>query len=205
MSKDRRAAPRHHVPEGLTAAIGDVAVRLIELSLVGAKVEHQERFALSSPQLRLTWKGERVAVPVRPARSEIVGREGTKLIYHTGLAFIGLDQAAERLIAAMLRDPVEASAKPVVVEKPSVDDSWTRQVHLLRNETDDHLPYAQFRLTEGGWEKDYVASPDQPADGFTIPREQRDFDELQRTFEAADPETRRMMQIALESQLLRTK
>jgi len=85
--------------------------------------------------------------------------------------------------------------------RPGGDDTWTRQINLLRAESDEHLEYAQFRLTPGGWEKDYVATPAQPEDGFTISRDRQDFDELQRTYEAADDDTRRMMRIALESQL----
>lgn len=205
MTDERRRAPRHLVPEGLTAEINGVAVKLLELSLVGGKVEHQERFTLTAPQLALTWRGKKTAIPVRAARSEIVGRSGAQLIYNTALTFIRTDAAAEAMIASIFGEPEAAPVPPAPPKPkagtPSADDSWTRQVTLLHHDLDEHLPYAQFRLTPTGWEKEYVASPAQPEDGFTIPRERRDFDELQRTFEAADPDTRRMMQIALESQL----
>lgn len=217
MDGERRGASRHRVPEGVTAKVSGVAVRLLELSLVGAKVEHQERFVLTSPQLTMTWRTDAITVAVRAARSEIVGRHAALLVYHTGLHFVDLDSATQGFVASILREPESApleatttitptSRQPdakAVTEARSGDDSWTRQVHLLRNELDEDLPYAQFRLTSTGWQKDYVASPAQPEDGFTIPRERRDFDELHRAFETADAETRRMMQIALESQLLK--
>lgn len=205
MDQDRRAAPRHLAPNDVVAEISGIQIRLLDLSLVGAKAEHRERFPLDSARLTLKWQERTVTLPVRVARSEIVRREKEQLIYVTGLYFIDLNSEAEGFIASLLRDPKPARL-PEVVPAPeikSMDDTWTRQVRLVRHELDEHLPYAQFRLTPKGWIKDYVASPAQPNDGFTILRERHDFHELQRTFEVADDETRRMMQVALESALLK--
>ncbi len=212
MDHDRRAAPRHSVPSDLVARVGGAEVRIIDLSLVGAKAEHSQRFPLDSPQLRLDWQGHSVTLSVRIARSEIVGRRNEAPIYQTGLHFVNADAAAEGFIAALLREPLPSSRTPGTAqsrtgrntgeEQRSADDTSTRQARLLPSELDDDLPYAQFRLTNTGWKKDYVESTAQPDDGFTIARERRDFHELQRTFEIADAETRRMMQLALESELL---
>jgi hypothetical protein len=204
MADERRGAPRYAVPEAVTAEVGGVSARLIELSMVGAKVEHFERFALTTPQLVITWKGAKATMPVRVARSEIVARRGPKLVYHSGLVIVSLDSTNQGVLASILREGHEPETLPVPVPKPPVElgeDTWTRKVQFMRHELDDdHLPYVQFRLTAAGWQKEYVATHVQPADGFTITRDRRDFDELQRTYEHADPETRRMMQIALESQ-----
>ncbi|HEV8435455.1 MAG TPA: hypothetical protein VGR95_18750 [Thermoanaerobaculia bacterium] len=204
MSEERRAAPRFAVPEGVTAEVGGVSAKVIELSMVGAKVEHFDRFPLTAPQLSIMWNGQKATVPVRVARSEIVARRGSKLVYHSGLFILSIDSANQGLFASILREGHEPEPLPVPIPKPPVElgeDTWTRKVQFLRHELDDELPYVQFRLTPNGWQKDYVSTHVQPADGFTITRDRRDFDELQRTYEHADPETRRMMQIALESQL----
>ncbi|HEY2322877.1 MAG TPA: hypothetical protein VGJ82_08435 [Thermoanaerobaculia bacterium] len=205
MSDDRRAAPRYAVPEDVKAEIGGVSAKLIELSMVGAKIEHFDRFPLTSPQLSISWNGKKAAVAVRVARSEIIGRREGKLVYHSGLFIVSMDSTSQGVIASILREGHEPEPLPVPIPKPPVElgeDTWTRKVQFLRHEVDDdHMPYVQFRLTASGWEKEYVATHVQPADGFTITRDRRDFDELQRTYEHADPETRRMMQIALESQL----
>src|SRR5207244_10671943 len=91
MEEDRRGAPRHPVPEDVTAEVSGVAARLLELSLVGAKVEHHDRFPLNSPQLSMTWRGNAATMAVRAARSEIVGRQGARLVYQTGLYFVDLN------------------------------------------------------------------------------------------------------------------
>jgi len=207
MSEERRAAPRYAVPEGVTAEIGGVSAKLLELSMVGAKIEHLDRFPLTAPQLSISWKGQKATVAVRVARSEIVARRGAQLVYQSGLFILSVDSTNQGVIASILREGHEPEALPVPVPKPPVElgeDTWTRKVEFMRHGLDDdHMPYVQFRLTAGGWEKEYVVTHVQPADGFTITRDRRDFDELQRTFEQADPDTRRMMQIALESQLQR--
>jgi hypothetical protein len=207
MNGDRRAAPRHSVPPDVVADVSGVKVQLLELSLVGAKVEHQERFQLTGLRVNLTWRGNAASIAARAARSEIVGRTGSRLVYQTAVHFEDLNSISRGLVASILNDPDSEltvgrppAAEPEP-EAPTLDDTWIRKVNLLKQELDEDFPYAQFRLSAAGWQKEYVSSPDQPENGFTIARQRIDFDELQKAFEAADPETRRMMQIALETEL----
>jgi hypothetical protein len=133
----------------------------------------------------LTWRGNAASVSSRAARSEIVARQ----LYHTGLHFQDLNSISRGFISSILNDPAseptasiprpdDAEGEP---ESPSLDDTWMRKVQRLKHDLDEDFPFAQFRLTATGWRKEYVTSPAQPEDGFTIPRE------------------RRMMRIALES------
>jgi hypothetical protein len=193
----------------IDARVSGVPVRIAELSAVGARIEHEGRFVLNNPELQIILNGAAMALPVRVVRSEIVGRKESKLTYRTGIQFTGDPLLAESLLSAVL-GPVESKTadsaplrppQPKAPPQPQIDDTWTRRVKFLDSDPEDKLPYAQFRQTADGWKKSYTASPEQPQDGFTIPRDQRDFPELQRTFECADPETRRMMQIALLAQL----
>jgi len=203
MSDERRRAPRFAAPAGIDASVGGVPVQVLDLSAIGTLIEHEERFSLAAPQLRITWQGSTVTLPVRVARSEIAGRRESRLIYRSGLHFLSSDPEAEGVVASILQ---HAQPTPPAQQQaaPSLDDSWIRRVNFLRNDIDDDLPYAQFRLTPAGWQKAYVASPMQPDDGFTIPRGDREFAEIQRTYEVADPETRRMMRFALEAKLTKT-
>ena len=207
---ERRRAARIEVRAGIAASVGGVTVRLLDLSAIGARLEHEERFTLAAPRLDITWDRQTVSIPLKVARSEIVGRRENHLVYQSGVQFTSVDSVAESVIALILRGesgapepPAAPSPRPPAPapQRESFDDSWVRQVSLLKEESEDDLPYAQFRLTPTGWVKSYVGTPAQPSDGFTISRDDRDFHELQRTFETADPDTRRMMQIALESKL----
>jgi hypothetical protein len=231
VEQERRAAARFKLPEGVGGSVGGVSVRIVDMSLIGARLEHDQRFPLENPQLRIQWQGRTINVPFRAVRSEIVGRRDSGLIYQTGIQLDAADAHTQGVIASILRasqegemqapaqpaPPTEVSrvqsANPLApaATKPAhppaekidspLEDTWTRGLKFLKSDLDEDLPYAQFRLTERGWTKDYVASPEQPEDGFTIRRDQTDFAELQRTYEYADSDTRRMIRIALESQL----
>ena len=200
---ERRRAARFAVPPDVEASVSGTPVTLLDLSTIGARIEHEERFSLTAPQLRITWQGQAASIPIRVVRSEIAGRRESRLIYHSGVQFVSMSSDADGVIASILRRPDATPPRPAPppLPPPAFDDTWIRRVNIFREQSDDDLPFAQFRLTPGGWEKSYVASPWQPEDGFTIRREERDFDELQRTYEVADPETRRMMRIALEAKL----
>ncbi len=231
MAEERRGAERVRIPVGVETTVSGVAVRLLELSAIGARIEHEERFSLNAPQLRIAWGGTSVTLPVQIARAEIAGRRGSRLVYQSGIRFTAVDAEVESVIGSILGwaeasppavpevlpeavataasatperpiAPPQPHAAAPAANRPSLDDSWTRQVRFFKEDLEeDQLPYAQFRLTATGWEKNYVASPEQPEDGFTIARGALDFAELQKSFEYADPDTRRMMQIALESKL----
>lgn len=224
--------------------MGGIPVRVVELSLAGARLEHEERFSLAAPQLQLIGSVPAVALPLRIIRTEIVGRSGAKLMYRTGVEFTGDRANVEAVLSPILRSltpdaskdhspapPVPrqpANVPPPVVPQPepvlaavsaptpapavaaapaaarqSLDDTWTRRINFLGVDPEDTLPYAQFRRSGDRWTKTYVATADQPEDGFTILRDEPDLIELQRTFEYADAETQQMMRIALKAKLER--
>lgn len=63
------------------------------------------------------------------------------------------------------------------------------------------LLFLQCRLADGRWRKERVSSPKQPeGEGFTIlaPADESEADELCRTYEVADPETRRAIRFSFE-------
>lgn len=260
MTEERREAVRQVLPDGIAASIAGVNVQIVDLSAIGARVEHDERLSLNAPELRIAWRESEAVLPVKVARSEIIGRRGSRLLYATGIRFTAADGTPRDIVSSILawaaqngageeqrgnvapranvaeaaplvEIPPLPEASPAVDAEPAVspetgaeplphaavvpppqpekqnppasfDDSWTRKVNFLKGApAEDDLPYASFRLIDGRWEKTYAATAAQPEDGFTVRRDEPDLDLLQRTFESADPETRRMMQIALESQL----
>lgn len=205
MPEERRKAARLALPETVRATVADVPVGILELSTIGARIEHHQRFPLQGPVLRLQWNRSEVLLPFRAMRSQIVARREADLIYHSGIEFVNLDREKQGVIASILQWAAQSAVRiePAKPAPPAtMDDTWTRQIQFLRTDPED-LPYMQFRLGEHGWMRELVASPEQPDDGFTIPRNEAGFEELQKTFEIADPATRQMMRIALQSKLTR--
>lgn len=68
----------------------------------------------------------------------------------------------------------------------------------------DEDRYMRSTLTPEGWVTERVSVPVQPENGFTIlAARSEELLDLQRTYEYADPETRRMIRFAMETQLSR--
>ena len=190
------------LPPDVEASVGGITVRLLNLSAIGALVEHSDRFPPLGNRLNIRWQKLRADVGIRLVRTSITGRKGAQLVYQTGIHFVDIDLASEGVIAAIVRGGAPApEGKPPAV--PPDEDTWTRTVNFLGDDSDDNLPYMRFRMTGSGWMKEYVADAVQPYDGFTIPRSDSMAEALvlQRVFENADEASRRKLQLGIESKL----
>lgn len=86
--EERRSATRVALPEPVPATIGTMHGRLVEVSASGVRVEHDERLVVFSEMtLTFTWRGQKVSLPVKIARSEIAGQRDARLFYQSGLQF----------------------------------------------------------------------------------------------------------------------
>ena len=194
MDRERRQAARSKLPEPLAVRIGTQSGRIIDLSTAGARVEHDEKLTVGS-LVELDVQGTKLKG--RVARSEISGRKGGALVYQSGIHFPELDAAATRAISALLG----TDQKPAAAPPPPAPASSGGNMFLPVDD-EETMPYIMLRFRESRWSKHYTATPQQPEDGLTISRDQaKEIDMLQRTYETADPETRRMMRIAMAAQL----
>jgi hypothetical protein len=118
---ERRRAPRVALPEAVDATVNEVPVRLIELSAIGARIEHERRFPLENPELRLEWREATVTLPIRVVRSEVVGS-----VYRTGIEFITLHPVIASIASwagLELSQALGASRAAVAGE-----DTWTARI-----------------------------------------------------------------------------
>lgn len=146
--RERRKATRVQLPEAVRATVDGVPVRVLELSPVNARVEHEQRFPLQSPQLRLEWNRSEIHLPFRIMRWQIVSRSESEPLYHSGIEFIALDPTAQGLVASILQwarqsasavaQRAESSARKSE-DAATLEDTWTRGVQRLRSDPDDDL------------------------------------------------------------------
>jgi len=207
MDRERRKAERSTLPDPLPVRIGSTTGRVVDLSMIGARVEHEDKLTVGA-LVDLELQG--VRLKGRVARSEISGRKGGTLVYQSGVHFPELDSEASGVIASILRGGDEARPAPepeppaAVAPAPSPAPPAQRGGGSMFLPVDDEetMPYIMLRFRDSRWSKHYTATPQQPDDGLTISRDQaKEIDMLQRTYETADPETRRMMRIAMAAQL----
>lgn len=76
----------------------------------------------------------------------------------------------------------------------------------MAEEIDETPPdYVECILLGGKWIKRHVRDSRQPREGFTMlaPADEREVDEYCRSYEVADPDTRRMIRVSLELAIAR--
>jgi hypothetical protein len=203
MDRERRKADRSTLPDPLPVRVGLTTGRIVDLSMIGARIEHEEKLTVGAI-VDLELQG--VRFKGRVARSEISGRKGGVLVYQSGIHFPELDPAVSGTIASILRGGEEPKAAvtppapaPESARSPAASGGGSMFFAVDDEET---MPYIMLRFRENRWSKHYTATPQQPDDGLTVSRDQAgEIDMLQRTYETADPETRRMMRIAMAAQL----
>jgi hypothetical protein len=85
----------------------------------------------------------------------------------------------------------------------TVDDIAIHDIESPSFELDVEEPQPRFVrcvFDQGKWSVEQTAEPKQPREGFTIadPGDQREIDQFCKTYEYADPDTRRMIRVSCE-------
>ena len=147
MGEEQRAAQRIDLSEPVPAKIGDVEATIVDLSLIGGRIEHAERLSMgASMTLKFKWRGEDVSQKAKIARTEMRSVDG-KMMYSTGVQFApSVDEAPEpirKIMASLVKTSV--ASKPAA-EVPIFFDAQLKRRQdgalaiLLRDQLVDRDP-----------------------------------------------------------------
>lgn len=190
---DRRGVERYAPPKPVPATFGGFAARIIEISLIGCRIEHTDRLAPRAKMaLRFSWRGTQVRIDGTVTRSELTS-VGGKPAYVSGLEFSDSPPVLSD-ITGWLRKAAK-SDEPETPQAAPDDADEEPEVLSAR--------YLQCTLAGGTWSKYFVDTPAQPAEGFTIraPENDREVELLCRAYEQADAAKRRTMRARFERDL----
>jgi hypothetical protein len=141
VGEEQRAAQRIDLTEPVSAKVGDVAAKIVDISLVGCRVEHAEKLTMgATPSLSFQWRDEPVRIAVKVTRTELRSASG-KMMYSTGLQFAtSVDtspEAVRRIMASLV--------KTNVTEHPpaEVPIFFERAPFLRDEEKEEPLPPAR--------------------------------------------------------------
>jgi len=196
MPRSRRVQ-RIHLALPVTARFGSHQVVLVDISVLGARIEHHVPLGTatgSTANLAFRWEDEDVAMDCRVVRSRLerfsVGADGLT-VYHSGLEFVEPTTDAratlKRIIGGFIARALyeqKLNARGVVptsVEKMPI----FRHGQLTENRSDvaeaigsSALPTARIAKQTGyicfqmeknrTWKKKRTHDPSQPAEGFTV-------------------------------------
>jgi hypothetical protein len=165
---DRRQFGRVTPVQRIRGAVGAVTVYVLDLSLAGVRVAHQEPLpgVGGTSVLTFDWEGRTYAGPCevrrttleKPARSRF-----EKALYHSGLSLMKTDAESHRL----LREIVQTSVVRAVDEQKA-NARGIPPTAALSFQTGGGDDYLRCELRHQSWVKTSTRDPQQPETGFTI-------------------------------------
>lgn len=226
-----RRVQRVHLAQPLVARLGAAHVVLVDLSILGARVEHHTPLAAGgNSRLTFTFENHDLALECRIVRSRLerfsVGTDGLT-VYHSGLEFQSADETMRarlktiigRFIAAALEEQ-KLNARGVLPQH-SVDRMPIFRFggQLTANQKDKEvtgsavLPhvrmvketgYVCYALENNTWRRKRTHDPGQPLEGFTISatEDHTQAEMLCEAYSRSDREGRRLIQLCAQLSIM---
>ena len=198
-SDERREFQRLRLDASVPGTFGTTAVSILEIGILGARVQHAAPFDIPRGELRFAFGGNEIAM-----RCEIVRTfDADNAKYPDAGLLSGL-----RFVAAIgesgdhLRDMLAALVERALENRNDSSSTRLRIRHVDGDRTVRGVDaqFLSFRLEHGTWRRRHVFLPEQPAVGFTVARGE-DSEEMQRlciVYEASDEEGRRLIRLFAE-------
>jgi hypothetical protein len=193
---ERRKVQRVTPVQRIRGAVGSTVVYVVDLSLSGLRVAHQDALPAVGQKGVLTfdWQGRKftASCEVRRTRVEKEARsQFEKALYHSGLAIVTRDAQS----AAILRDIVaECVARALDEQKANAKGlpAIAAQSVQTGRGGDEFL---RCELGPRGWTSKTTRDPSQPENGFTvsIAEAPSKIEMLCQTYEAGDAEGRQLI------------
>lgn len=197
--EERREFQRLRLEVPLPGTFGADAVTIVEVGVLGARVQHAAPLAVARGELRFSEGGSDIVMRAEVVRTLDANQTRyTDAAFVSGLRFIAavgesgdhLRAMLSRLVVLAIEDRHESSITRLRIRK--VDGDKT-----VRGTDAQFLAY---RFENGAWRKRHVFLPEQPSNGFTVARGE-DAEEMQRlctVYEASDEEGRRLIRLFAE-------
>lgn len=223
MARSRRVQ-RIHLARPIIARLGAAQVVLVDVSMLGARIEHSSPLATGQQApLGFQWDEESIGVECRIVRSRLerfsVGADGLT-VYHSGLEFLDTPAETKAQLRKMIElfitralDEQKLNARGVVPESVENMPIFRYGGQLTSNQKDitegvgsSLLPTARIAKQSGyiclqlenrTWRKKRTHDPGQPADGFTVSalEDHNQIELLCQAYEKSDPDGRKMIQL----------
>ena len=219
-----RRVQRIHLATPVLARLGTTQVVLVDISLLGARVEHHIPLTAGArAKLSFVWDDEEIHTECHIVRSRLerfsVGADGLT-VYHSGLEFEETDPEIKArlktLIGRFISRALEEQKMNARGEIPQHDVNKMpifRHGQLTANSKDvaeevgeSALPtsriakesgYICYHLENNTWRKKRTHDPGQPTEGFTISatEDRAQADLLCEAYRRSDKEGRKMIQL----------
>lgn len=201
MTKDRRGHERLHMVRPIDGWFSDYAVRVLDLSTAGARIESEEEIPLGARGLfRFFWRKEEIEVTAEIARSDNE---------HEGLKFTEESGVVRRLISEANAEVRRAQAANALGlrEQNVIDGDQTLTAASAAQRSMMTKGFVVWTWNGSAWDSRKALLPDQPEDGFTVAAAEspEQVDQLRQSYEAGDEEGRGLIRRLAELSVAKTR
>jgi hypothetical protein len=191
--EERREFQRLRVEPPIAGTLGETAVEIVEIGVLGARVTHAAAIGEPYGELHFYASGSTLTLKI-----EIVRSRGAAPKFESALRFLAaVDESGDRLrtlLAQLVTRELEArrnTPQPLPAEA-AVDGDRTVRGKDAR--------FLCYRFENRHWHKTRAFLPEQPRSGFTVASwvDPGEVSRLCRVFEAADEEGRRLIRLFAE-------
>ena len=197
--RERRRFGRVELDAPLTASIGDVIVEVIDVSVAGFRIMHENRFAPGeSKVISLTWNGREMKFVCHVVRSvlyRLARTSGEKTTYHSGVQIDAAMGDSEHVLRDFIADRVKRALEEQKENARGIPPIATYLYQVGKGDR-----FRRCELKEGKWRVFDTTRAEQPQEGFTISAEldPTQVDLLCKTYEATAEEGRRLTRLLAE-------
>jgi hypothetical protein len=192
---DRRQFGRVTPVQRIRGAVGTVPVFVVDLSLAGVRVAHQEPLpdVGATSVLTFEWEGRTYSGPCEVRRTKLEKAAQSKFdkaLYHTGLYLMKTDPESQ----ALLREIVQTAVIRALDEQKA-NAHGIPAMAALSYQTGSGDEYIRCEIRHQSWVKTSTRDPRQPEHGFTISSAEpaSKVAMLCRAYELGDPDGRRLI------------
>ncbi len=205
LAVEQRGAVRLPLPSAIPATLADANARIVEISLIGVRVEHSARMVMGSTvPLEFIYRSQQIRLLSKVARCEfqtIKGGAG----YVSGLQFC----------ASIFESPVPVrQIVASLVEEVMAPSLWSRartdSVPFMRSDDEARpstAPYLECALQDDRWQRRRLWAAQQPPQGFTMTAPSSDelADPFCSAYQTATPAARKLIRASAELSIVMTR
>jgi hypothetical protein len=151
----------------LEASVGGKPVFILDLSIAGFNVAHQEGIGRigEHPLLSFEWEGKRITVRCVIARTgvERAGTATSRTLYHSGLEIADVAEEGRAALRELVHDYVARA-----LDEQKANARGVPPFAVQYQQTGTATDFVRHELTAGKWRQTRTHDNEQPMNGFTI-------------------------------------
>jgi len=192
--QERREFQRLALDPPLPGTLVATEVLIVEIGILGARVQHATPFPADRGELRLEYNGQPISM-----RCEIVRTVGRESGVRFTAAVAESGNRLRQMLAELVHFELDRRRNDTIVARPPQFVDGDRTIR------GSDAGYVTYRFENNIWTRRRVFLPEQPPLGFTVARGEdvEEMTRLCRVYQASDEEGRRLIRLFAELSISR--